>query len=139
MMYREFKEMKQKEFNELPTMFAFSMKQLEEQMQKLGTNKSEIVNLGYGMFMRKQDVYMLDAFEGKYEAMQKELMENDDFLLDAFLYELRNHEYIVTYEVEDALEVFGLTVEDVKNDKRMLVAINKAMAIIEKEDSCYCF
>ena len=138
MMYREFKEMKQKEFNELPTMFAFSMKQLEEQMQKLGTNKSEIVNLGYGMFMRKQDVYMLDAFEGKYEAMQKELMENDDFLLDAFLYELRNHEYIVTYEVEDALEVFGLTVEDVKNDKRMLVAINKAMAIIEKEDSCYC-
>ena len=138
MMYREFKEMKQKEFNALPTMFAFSMKQLEEQMQKLGTNKSEIVNLGYGMFMRKQDVYMLDAFEGKYEAMQKELMENDDFLLDAFLYELRNHEYIVTYEVEDALEVFDLTVEDVKNDKRMLVAINKAMAIIEKEDSCYC-
>ena len=138
MMYREFKEMKQKEFNALPTMFAFSMKQLEEQMQKLGTNKSEIVNLGYGMFMRKQDVYMLDAFEGKYEAMQKELMENDDFLLDAFLYELRNHEYIVTYEVEDALEAFDLTVEDVKNDKRMLVAINKAMAIIEKEDSCYC-
>ena len=138
MMYREFKEMKQKEFNALPTMFAFSKKQLEEQMEKLGTNKSEIVNLGYGLFMRKQDVYMLDAFEGKYEAMQKELMENDDFLLDAFLYELRNHEYIVTYEVEDALEVFDLTVEDVKNDKRMLVAINKAMAIIEKEDSCYC-
>ena len=138
MMYREFKEMKQKEFNALPTMFAFSKKQLEEQMKKLGTNKSEIVNLGYGLFMRKQDVYLLDAFEGKYEAMQKELMENDDFLLDAFLYELRNHEYIVTYEVEDALEVFGLTVEDVKNDKRMLVAINKAMAIIEKEDSCYC-
>ena len=138
MMYREFKEMKQKEFNALPTMFAFSKKQLEEQMKKLGTNKSEIVNLGYGLFMRKQDVYMLDAFEGKYEAMQKELMGNDDFLLDAFLYELRNHEYIVTYEVEDALEVFDLTVEDVKNDKRMLVAINKAMAIIEKEDSCYC-
>ena len=91
MMYREFKEMKQKEFNALPTMFAFSKAQLEEQMQKLGTNKSEIVNLGYGMFMRKQDVYLLDAFEGKYEAMQKELMENDDFLLDAFLYELRNH------------------------------------------------
>ena len=138
MMYREFKEMKQKEFNALPTMFAFSMKQLEEQMQKLGTNKSEIVNLGYGMFMREKDLYLLDAFEGKYEAMEKELMKNDDYLLDAFLYELRNHEYIVTYEVEDALDVFGLTVEDVKNDKRMLIAINKAIAIIEKEDSCYC-
>ena len=138
MMYREFKEMKQKEFNALPTMFAFSKKQLEEQMEKLGTNKSEIVNLGYGMFMRKKDLYLLDAFEGKYEAMEKELMKNDDYLLDAFLYELRNHEYIVTYEVEDALDVFGLTVEDVKNDKRMLIAINKAIAIIEKEDSCYC-
>lgn len=138
MMYREFKEMKQKEFNALPTMFAFSKKQLEEQMEKLGTNKSEIVNLGYGMFMREKDLYLLDAFEGKYEAMEKELMKNDDYLLDAFLYELRNHEYIVTYEVEDALDVFGLTVEDVKNDKRMLIAINKAIAIIEKEDSCYC-
>ena len=138
MMYREFKEMKQKEFNALPTMFAFSKNQLEEQMEKLGTNKSEIVNLGYGMFMREKDLYLLDAFEGKYEAMEKELMKNDDYLLDAFLYELRNHEYIVTYEVEDALDVFGLTVEDVKNDKRMLIAINKAIAIIEKEDSCYC-
>lgn len=138
MMYREFKEMKQKEFNALPTMFAFSKKQLEDQIKKLNTNKSEIVNLGYGMFMRKKDLYLLYAFEGKYEAMEKELMKNDDYLLDAFLYELRNHEYIVTYEVEDALDVFGLTVEDVKNDKRMLIAINKAIAIIEKEDSCYC-
>ena len=138
MMYREFKEMKQKEFNALPTMFAFSKKQLEDQIKKLNTNKSEIVNLGYGMFMREKDLYLLDAFEGKYEAMEKELMKNDDYLLDAFLYELRNHEYIVTYEVEDALDVFGLTVEDVKNDKRMLIAINKAIAIIEKEDSCYC-
>ena len=138
MMYREFKEMKQKEFNALPTMFAFSKKQLEEQMEKLGTNKSEIVNLGYGMFMREKDLYLLDAFEGKYEAMKNQLMENDEFLLDAFLYELRNHEYIITREVDDALSVFDLTVDDVMKDDRMLVAINKAIAIIEKEDSCYC-
>ena len=137
MLYREFKEMKEKEFNELPTMFAFSMKQLEEQMQKLNTNKSEIVNLGGGMFMRRQDLCLLDTWENKYEAMEKELMLNDDFLLDAFLYELRNHEYIITYDVEDALEVFGLTVEDVKKNDRMLLAINKAMAIIEKEDNYY--
>ena len=137
MLYREFKEMKEKEFNELPTMFAFSMKQLEEQMKKLGTNKGEIVNLGYGMFMRRQDLCLLDTWENKYEAMEKELMLNDDFLLDAFLYELRNHEYIITYDVEEALEEFGLTVEDVKKNDRMLLAINKAMAIIEKEDNYY--
>lgn len=137
MLYREFKEMKQKEFNELPTMFAFSMKQLEEQMQKLNTNKSEIVNLGAGMFMRRQDLHLLDTWENKFEVMEKELMLNDDFLLDAFLYELRNHEYIITYDVEEALEEFGLTVDDIKKDDRMLVAINKAMAIIEKEDNYY--
>ena len=107
MMYREFKEMKQKEFNALPTMFAFSMKQLEEQLNKFGATKDEIVSLGAGMFMRKKDVYLLDSWESKTEAMEKELMKNDEFMLDAFLYELRNHEYIITYDVDDALEVFG--------------------------------
>ena len=137
MMYREFKEMKQKEFNALPTMFAFSMKQLEEQLNKFGATKDEIVNLGAGMFMRKKDVYLLDSWEARTEAMEKELMKNDDFVLDAFLYELRNHEYIITYEVDDALEVFGLDRESVRNDKRLLSILNKAVSIIEKEDSCY--
>ena len=137
MMYREFKEMKQKEFNALPTMFAFSMKQLEEQLNKFGATKDEIVNLGAGMFMRKKDVYLLDSWEARTEAMEKELMKNDDFVLDAFLYELRNHEYIITYDVDDALEVFGLDRDLVRNDKRLLSILNKAVSIIEKEDSCY--
>lgn len=137
MMYREFKEMKQKEFNALPTMFAFSMKQLEEQLNKFGATKDEIVNLGAGMFMRKKDVYLLDSWEARTEAMEKELMKNDDFVLDAFLYELRNHEYIITYDVDDTLEVFGLDRESVRNDKRLLSILNKAVNIVEKEDSCY--
>ena len=134
MMYREFKEMQQKEFNALPTMFAFNKSQLDEQLEKIKANRNEIVSLGCGMFMRKADVYKLEAFNGKYEAMEKQLMENDEFLLDAFLYELRNHEYIITREVDDALSVFDLTVDDVMKDDRMLVAINKAMNIIERED-----
>ena len=137
MMYREFKEMKQKEFNALPTMFAFSMKQLEEQMKQYNATKEEIVSLGAGMFMRKQDVFLLDSWEAKMEAMQNELMKNDEFVLSAFLYELRNHEYIITYEVEDALEALDLSVDIVKQDKRLLKLINKAMRIVEKEDSCY--
>lgn len=137
MMYREFKEMKQKEFNALPTMFAFSMKQLEEQLNKFGATKDEIVSLGAGMFMRKKDVYLLDSWEARTEAMEKELMKNDDFVLDAFLYELRNHEYIITYDVDDTLEVFGLDRESVRNDKRLLSILNKAVNIVEKEDSCY--
>ena len=137
MMYREFKEMKQREFNALPTMFAFSMKQLEEQLNKFGATKDEIVNLGAGMFMRKKDVYLLDSWEARTEAMEKELMKNDDFVLDAFLYELRNHEYIITYDVDDTLEVFGLDRESVRNDKRLLSILNKAVNIVEKEDSCY--
>lgn len=134
MMYREFKEMKQKEFNALPTMFAFNKSQLDEQLEKIKANRNEIVSLGCGMFMRKADLYKLEAFNGKYEAMKNQLMENDEFLLDAFLYELRNHEYIITREVDDALSVFDLTVDDVMKDDRMLVAINKAMNIIERED-----
>jgi len=33
MMYREFKEMKQKEFNALPIMFAFNKEQMQEQLK----------------------------------------------------------------------------------------------------------
>jgi len=137
MMYREFKEMKQKEFNALPIMFAFNKEQMQEQLKKFNATIEEIKVLGTGMFMREKDLYLLDSWEAKTEAMEEELMKNDDFVLDAFLYELRNHEYIITYDVDDALDVFGLDRDLVRNDKRLLSILNKAVSIIEKEDSCY--
>jgi len=35
-----------------------------------------------------------------------------------FYYELSNHEYVITYNVMDALDALGLTIEEVNNNPK---------------------
>ena len=61
--YNELREKHQKEVNDFPIGFAFSDKQFEEQMQKLGLDPddtSKVISIGGGGFIRKTD---LKAFE----------------------------------------------------------------------------
>ena len=43
----------------------------------------------------------------------------DGFIKDMFLYELRNHEYTYTCEVEETVEACGFTMEQIENDERL--------------------
>lgn len=133
--YNELREKHQKEVNDFPIGFAFSDKQFEEQMQKLGLNPddtSKVISIGGGGFIRKTD---LKAFEEMFERHSKEMNEaiandktGEGFIKEMFLFELANHEYSYTHELEDTLEALDLTKEQVRNDQRLkhglLLAIN---------------
>ena len=129
--YKKMKEKHQKEINEFPMFFAFNNKQFDEGMKKLGLDPSEedkIYKLGgTGGFYRKTDATKLnEMFKRHEEEMRKAMAEDDDFIFEMFNYELSNHEYIYTQDVTDTLNSLGLTVDEVKNDKRLIDALQKA-------------
>lgn len=129
--YKKMKEKHQKEINEFPMFFAFNNKQFDEGMRKLGLAPSEehkIYKLGgTGGFYRKTDATKLnEMFKRHEEEMRKAMADDDDFIFEMFNYELSNHEYIYTYDVTDTLNSLGLTADEVKNDKRLMDALQKA-------------
>lgn len=129
--YKMMKERHQQEFNAFPMFFAFSEKQFEEGMKKLGLNPSDtdkIYSFGStGGYFRKSDAPALHKmFERHRQEMKKAMEEDDNFLFDMFYYELGNHEYIITCSVEDTLDALGLTADEVNSDPRLLKALNEA-------------
>lgn len=133
--YNELRSKHQKEVDGFPIGFAFSDEQFNEQMKKLGlepedTNK--VISIGGGGFIRKTD---LKQFEEMFERHSKEMNEaiesdktGEGFIKEMFEFELANHEFNYTHELEDTLEALDLTKEQVRNDQRLkhglLLAIN---------------
>ena len=136
--YEEYRERTQKRYNEFPQGFAFSNKQLEEQMRKLGvTDKSELISISYGGFIRKTDKQAyLEMIREINEEKNKLIADDSDgtgFIYDMFYSELNNHEYSYTYDIEDTLDALGYTEEDIQNDKRLANGLSKAIASIVGE------
>lgn len=132
--YRALRDKQQKEVNEFPFMFAFNQEQFNKGMQKLGlepTDTDKIYSIGGGGYIRKTDSEaMHKMFDRHSEEMKKAIAEDttgEGFIFDMFNYELANHEYIITGDVEDTLDCLGLTVDEVNADERLLHGLYKAI------------
>lgn len=116
--YDQQKSRHQKEVNDFKGIFfAFSNKQFEEGMQKLGLTKDDINKvccIGCGGIVLKDKA---KAFHQMIETNSQETrdsLKDDVFMLDALSYELSNHEYCITCDLTDTLECLELRVEDIK-------------------------
>lgn len=134
--YVEMKERHQKEVNEFPMKFAFSDEQFKRAMEELGLTENDldkVVSIGAGGFIRKTDV---KAYKEMGERQYKEFREaiekdkvGDGFIKEMFLYELANHEYIITREIDDTLDALGLTDNDIRNNNNL----RTGLLLAEKE------
>ena len=122
--YSQMKSRHQKAVDNLPMYFAFGDKQFNELREKLGFETEEemlknVFTLGAGSIILKKDKELvMNTFEQNSKEMEK-AMKDDDFLLSAFEYELGNHEYIITYEIDETLDALGITPEEYSNSDRM--------------------
>lgn len=122
--YEELKERQQKETNDLPIYFAFGDRQLQERADELGFESiddmiNNVVGIGAGGFCKKEDFdRVMNTFKEHNEEMI-EAFENDEFLKDAFRYEMSNHEYIITYDISDTLRALGITLKEYQESERM--------------------
>jgi len=140
--YADFNAKQRKEYSSFKGIgFAFSDKQFTEMCLKLGIKENEakekIFSIGLGGFILKSRMADYKKMLKNHENELNEKMKDKDFVFSAFDYELSNHEYIVTYEIEPALEALGLNYDkDIKNNKMLLEALAKAIKS-QKENSCW--
>lgn len=135
-LYQELKDRQQKEFNSFPIGFAFSKEQFKDQMEKLGLTENDtdkIVSISAGGFIKKDDVKKFNNLMKKFDKEMKTEIDKDKdgtgFIKDMFLYELGNHEYIITGDLSDTLDALDLKIEDViKNTK-----IKNGLELAKKE------
>jgi hypothetical protein len=118
--YLKLKRQHQKEVNEFPMFFAFSNKQLEEGLKKFNVTKEEICSIGAGGFMKKTDSILFKNMFKKHRAEMDESILGDKtgegFIKDMFQYEMDNHEYSYTGDIEDTLDSLGLTIDEIINN-----------------------
>ena len=114
MKYSELKDTQQAAFNNFEgIIFAYSNKQLDEGLTKLGASKSDITMCNTGMFVLKtRECAMYTLLETSNKEM-KEALKDEAFLQDALTYELCNHEYCITGNTRDALAALDLTGEEI--------------------------
>lgn len=134
--YIEMQERHQKEFDNFPMKFAFSDKQFKESMEELGLTENDtdkVISIGASGFIRKSD---LKAYTEMCQRIEKEMKDaiNEDktgegFIKDMFKYELANHEYCITYELDETLDAVGLTIEEINSNE----ALKHGLELARKE------
>lgn len=134
MKYTDLKAKHQAEVNAFPLGFAFNQKQFDEMMIKWGlkpTDIREILSIGGGGYVRKDDAKAMHEMFARHEAEHKAAMQDDEYLFEMFNYELANHEYGYTGELDDTLDALGLTIDEINADPRMADALKRAIAAQE--------
>jgi hypothetical protein len=130
--YRKLKAKHQKEVNEFPMFFAFSDKQFKEGMEKFGLSENDtdkIYKFGNtgGFYLRSDAQKLHEMLDRHFQETTEAIKNDDEFVYDMFEYELANHEYCITYDLEDTLDALGLTAEQINADKRLTHGLNKAI------------
>ena len=127
--YEELKKRHQKELGEFPAFFAFNDKQFREGMETLGVKNTEELCQGFaGMIYRKADAEKLKALLKRQSEETEAAFKDDKILHDAFVYEMANHEYCITYDETDTLCALGIGRNKLMEDGRIADIFEKARA-----------
>jgi len=73
-----------------------------------------ISSLGAGGYILKTRRDDFVAMFKKHKEEKQALKKQEKSLLEALVYELKNHEYCITYDVTDTLEALGYSKEDIE-------------------------
>lgn len=130
--YLDLKKENQKKFDEFAKnniywIFAFSDNQFNEELKKLNLNREDIASIGAGGFIKKCNVKAYNELSKSLVNEIDQIKDNDEELKKAFIYELANHEYCITYDLDDTLEALSLTRQDLQNEIRLALIMNEAI------------
>ena len=138
--YIAMKNRHQQEVNALPIKFAFSDKQFEEGMKELGlkpTDTDKVYGIVGNGFYRKTDADLIHGTFKRHAQEREEAIAADKdgtgYLFQMVQYELRNHEYCITYDVEESLAALGYTYEQVEASPVLKAALKNAICAYLQE------
>lgn len=115
--YLDLQKKHQEEISNFPIAYAFSDKQLEEALEKLGAkSKSEVVTVfGHGDIVKRENAKPFLDMLKRHTKETQEAMKDPEFAEAAFRYEMDNHEYAINWSGDDdVLDCFGMKYEDLR-------------------------
>ena len=127
--YLEMKKEREESLNKLPLFAAFSKKDFEEGLKKVGGLEpgEKVFNFCGCMFIKESDYPKLKEHSETSNKLMEEGLKDPEFAYAAFYYELGNHEYFLSYnDPRDTLESLCLTEEIVNNSEVLKTAFEKA-------------
>lgn len=140
--YIELKEKHSKELNDFPIHFAFTDEQFKEGLKKLGLTENDLDKVvaisNSGGFIRKTDVKAFNEMNKRHRLEEKEAIESDltgeGYIKDMFEYELANHEYGYTYDLDDTLNALCLSIDEINNDAKLKHGLDLALSRYREND-----
>ena len=132
--YLELKNNNQKMFDEFAEkhiywIFAFSEKEFNDKLKEHNLTKNDIISIGAGGFIKKEhrELYLNEMNRLNNYDPFKQIKHDDVEVKKAFIYELANHEYCITYNLDDALDALNITFEEIKKDPRLKKILKEAV------------
>lgn len=109
MTYKEYRNLKQKEINELPLLFAFSGEQVGKILKENNYKEDDLFGVPFipGCLVHKDNVEQVKDYFSK-ESDLKERLKDKEFFKEALEYELRNHEFGYTWDFTDTFEALNI-------------------------------
>lgn len=134
--YKNIRERQEKEYNEFTkgkVFYAFTEKQFNEGLKKLNANKKELVQFISGGFIKKTD--LKELLRGHSQEIEDYITldkTGNEFIYQMFKYELRNHEYNITHDLEDTLKSLNITGEEIELKENLKQGLLKAIKEYEE-------
>ena len=137
--YKEMKQRHQNEVNALPLAFAFSHDRYLERLAAWNITEEEakagaIVGIGNGGFIRASDRdLVISTFERIADEEAAAIAADQDgtgYIYQMFLYELNNHEYSYTGDIDDTLDALHISNKDLAENPALLAGLNAAIKTI---------
>lgn len=140
--YIVLKEKHQEEINKFPIKYAFGNRQFENAMKELGltvNDTDKVIGVGYGGgFMLKEDYPKYkEMLNRQYDEIQYEIENDKDgtgFIKDMFSYELANHEFGYTRELDETFIALGITFKDIDENENLQTGLNLAIKEFDRAE-----
>ena len=122
MTYLELKRKHQDELSKFPLFFAFNESQFEDGMNKLGLKPSEtdkINRINACCYCKKSDSKSYKNMYKRFALEKWEALKDDNYVLEMFQCEMKNHEYDLTHDDKEVIEACGLDMFEMNSSQRL--------------------
>lgn len=144
--YKQLKARHTKEINEFYGLFfAFDNETFYKRLADFGYSNAKELNLkeivvyiGAGGYLIKSKVQDWNDLYKKQDKELKEFKKHEKELIKGIVYEMFNHEFCITYDMQDALDCFSLKYSELDKNfiKKIMKEYNKQYKKELKNDLC---
>jgi hypothetical protein len=106
MIYIDLQKQFQADFAKI-TFFAFSKDQFTEKYNTPFFKGKKLLSIGVGGYIRKKDRWKYDFLHKKYSQDVENMTETQ--LIESIVYEMHNHEYCYSYDMDTIVSLFNLS------------------------------